>query len=593
MTISTILQTIREQLWQQQKLLLPAADSLNFSLEKPPEADFGDFATNFALVLFPHLPTPKSPKSSRLLAEEIAANLKNIPDIASLVEEITVAGAGFINFYLFAKVKQQLLAEQLTAATPTVLDLGQKREVLVEFSSPNIAKPFTIAHLRSTIIGAALANLLETSGYRVYRDNHLGDWGTQFGKQLVALKKWGNLEEIEGSAEPIKKLVELYVRFHQEAEQNPKLIDEARETFSKLEKKDQKLLSEWQKIVDISINEFNKIYSKLGIQFSENEGKGYGESFAIQFTEPVIDELRKRNLLKESQGAQIIEFAPTDHLPPLMIVKNDGSSIYATRDLATDYFRRQKYGPEIIIINEVGNEQSLYFRQLYRVEELLGWFAPEQRIHVGHGLYRFQDRKMSTRKGEIIWLNDVLESVLTRVTEINPDLLLADREKISLGAIKWNDLSREAASDIDFNLEQMLNLKGNSGAYLQYTTVRARSVLKKAENEAFEGFPLSQWWSKEKNADLKEFFSKQKIASDEMTLLNQLLRYPTSLQMATEKLAPHVLANYLYQLAQEFNNFYNAGKIGDNLWRLSLTKLTEMILNNGLHILGIQIPDKM
>ncbi|MDO5561695.1 MAG: arginine--tRNA ligase [bacterium] len=593
MTITTILQTIREQLCQQQRLLLPTAESLNFSLEKPPEADFGDFATNFALILFPQLPLPKSPKSPRSLAEEIAANLQNAPEITSLVEKITVAGAGFINFYLSAKVKQQLVVEQLSMSAPSIVDFGQQKEVLVEFSSPNIAKPFTIAHLRSTIIGAAVANLLETSGYKVYRDNHLGDWGTQFGKQLVALEKWGNLEEIENSGAPIKKLVDLYVRFHQEAEQQPRLVDEARETFSKLEKKDQNLLSKWQKIIDISMKEFDKIYSKLGIQFSENEGKGYGESFALQFTESVIDELRKQNLLKESQGAQIVEFAPADHLPPLIIVKNDGSSIYATRDLATDQFRRQKYGPEIIIINEVGKEQSLYFRQLYRVEELLGWFKPGQRIHVGHGLYRFKDRKMSTRKGEIIWLNDVLESVLTRVTEINPDLPLVDREKISLGAIKWNDLSREAASDIDFDLEQMLNLKGNSGAYLQYTTVRARSVLKKAENEVFAGFPLLQWWSKEKNADLKEFFAKQKIVADEMALLNQLLRYPTSLQMATEKLAPHILATYLYQLAQEFNNFYNAGKIGDNLWRLSLTKLTEMILNNGLCILGIQIPDKM
>ena len=591
--MTIILSTIRKQLTEEQKQIDSSIEQFDFSLERPPEVNFGDFATNFALILFHRLPKAKSPKSALLLAEKIVDDLNNNSELTDLVEKITVAGAGFINFYLKVQVKQNLLIEQLQTQQLVTLNLGKGKEILVEYSSPNIAKPFTIAHLRSTIIGDALANLLEISGYKVYRDNHLGDWGTQFGKQLVALEKWGNLEEIKKAAEPIKELVALYVKFHQEAESQPELVDEAREVFSKLEKKDQKYLSMWQDIIDLSMKEFDKIYSKLSVQFSENGGKGYGESYAVQFTDKVLEALRQKNLLKESQGAQIVEFAPADHLPPLMIVKNDGSSIYATRDLAIDQCRLEKYGPQLTVINEVGKEQSLYFRQLYRIEELLGWFKPGQRIHVGHGLYRFKDRKMSTRKGEIIWLNDVLESVLAKVTEINPHLSLADREIVAIGAIKWNDLSREAISDIDFDLEQMLNLKGNSGAYLQYTVVRARSVLQKAENEAFAGADLKQWWTKEKNSDLSQFFSNQTLTATETMLLNCLLSYSRSVQMATEKLAPHFLANYLYQLAQAFNNFYNENKISDNLWRLSLTKLTEMVLADGLRILGIQIPEKM
>lgn len=568
---------------------------ISFTLEKPPETKFGDWATNVALVSLPLLKNPTRATSGRQLAEKMIKELKEKLELKAIIEKIELAGPGFINFYLQKKVKIEQLVLRVEENSPEIETVDKKKLVLVEFSSPNIAKPFTIGHLRSTIIGAAIANLLEATGNQVKRDNHLGDWGTQFGKQLVALAEWGNLEEIEQSEEPIKKLVELYVRFHEEAEKNLLLDEQAREIFAKLEAGDQKYLSMWQKIVDLSMKEFNVIYDKLCIQFSENEGKGYGESFAVKLSGAVVEELKEKGLLKESQGAQIVEFTTETKLPPLIIIKKDGASIYATRDLAIDKFRLDQYGPEVKIINEVGKEQSLYFKQLYKIEEMLGWFKPGQRVHIAHGLYRFKDRKMSTRKGEVIWLNDVIEAAIKKVKELNTDIGETDSQKIAIGAIKWNDLSREAINDIDFDLEQMLNLKGNSGAYMQYSVVRMRSVLQKSENEVFEQLPLWEWWTRTQREQLLIKIDENGTSwkTDEIALLDKTMNYGKIVARASDNLAPHLLATYLYELAQEFNNFYNNGKIGDNLRRLTLTKLTELTLTNGLAILGIQIPDKM
>ena len=570
-------------------------EKIDFTLEKPPETKFGDWATNVALVAFPKLKEKFLRTSPRQLAEMMIKNLQEKSELEEIVAKIDLAGPGFINFYLKKSVKIEQLAARVEENSPEIDNFNQGKSVLVEFSSPNIAKPFTIGHLRSTIIGAAIANLLETTGYRVKRDNHLGDWGTQFGKQLVALEKWGDLEEIEKSQEPIKKLVELYVRFLAEAEKNPLLDDQAREIFAKLEIGDQKYLSMWQKIIDLSMKEFNIIYDKLCVRFSENEGKGYGESFAVKLSEAIVKELKVKGLLEESQGAQIVKFAPETKLPPLIIIKKDGASIYATRDLAIDKFRLDQYGSDMKIINEVGKEQSLYFKQLYKVEEMLGWFKSGQRIHIAHGLYRFKDRKMSTRKGEVIWLNDVIEAAIKKVKELNVELTSTDAEKIALGAIKWNDLSREAINDIDFDLEQMLNLKGNSGAYMQYSAVRMRSVLQKSENETFGELPLWEWWTKTEQAQLLAKIDQSGTSwlTDEVNLLDKVMDYGKIVARASDNLAPHLLTTYLYELAQEFNNFYNEGKISGNLRRLTLTKLTEITLTSGLNILGIQIPDKM
>lgn len=596
MKMQTVVTILNDKIRSTTAFLLNREGQLvNFSLERPPEAQFGDFASNVALVSVGGAKAANLAKSPREWAEKIVASLEKDEELKKLVKKMTVAGAGFINFYLQPKVKVEQLLTVVETGSPEMVNLGQGRSALVEFSSPNIAKPFTIGHLRSTIIGAAIAKLLEKSGYEVKRDNHLGDWGTQFGKQLVALEKWGNWAEIEASPEPIKKLVDLYVRFHEEAERQPELEEEARETFAKLEAGDENCLSIWQKVIDLSMKEFNRIYDQLDIKFSENDGRGYGESFAVRLADAVVEELKEKGLLHESQGAQIVEFAPETKLPPLIIVKKDGASIYATRDLAIDKFRREQYSPDLLVINEVGKEQSLYFRQLYQIEEDLGWYKKGQRIHVAHGLYRFKDKKMSTRKGEVIWLQDVIAAALAKVKELNPDISAKDAEIIALGAIKWNDLSREAINDIDFDLEQMLSLKGNSGAYMQYATVRIKSLLKKSENEHFDGLALWEWWTKTQQSELLVQIGEGEAgwSTDEMSLLSKLNDFGRVMARATENLAPHWLATYLYELAQEFNNFYDQGKIAGNLRRLTLTKATEINLTVGLSILGIQTPDKM
>ncbi len=544
-----------------------------FVLEKPAQISFGDIACNVAMAYnstFKDLGWSDKPRE---IAERLREILKKSDFIEEYFDKIEIAGAGFLNFFL--KTDKKVVFWQALMIKENLIwdNMELEKNIIVEFSSPNIAKPFTIGHLRSTIIGAAVANLLEKVGYDVLKDNHLGDWGTQFGKQIVALERWGNLAEIKESSKPIKKLVELYVRFHQEAELDPSLEDEAREVFAKLEKNDQKYLTIWQEIVDLSMIEFDKIYKTLGVQFTENKGKGYGESFAALRTDKVIVQLQSKKLLKKSRGALVVEFDLENKLPPLIIVKNDGASIYATRDLAMDFYRKQKYGDNLIIINEVGKEQSLYFRQLFQVEIMAGWFKQDQRIFLSHGLYRFKDRKMSTRKGEVVWLEEVIEEAKERVRAMNKNLSESDVTKIALAAIKWNDLSREAVSDIDYDLEAMLSLKGDSGAYMLYSVIRARSILQKGDFGAFNELAL---WEKE-----------------EVKLIEQLIMYESKVRQAAEKLASHYLASYLFELAREFNNFYNQGKIAGNEQKMALTKGVEKVLTDGLCILGIQIPDKM
>ncbi|MBL0077108.1 MAG: arginine--tRNA ligase [Rhodocyclaceae bacterium] len=449
--------------------------------------------------------------------------------------------------------------------------------MIVEYSSPNIAKPFTIGHLRSTIIGDVIANMLQVTGHDVKRDNHVGDWGTQFGKLIYAIQEWGSLEEIESSPRPVKVLVELYVQFHEAADKNPELENHAREKFKLLESGDEDTRALWNKCVDWSWKEFGYIYSKLGITFTENNGRGYGESFFEKNLQTVLEELSSKNLLKQSEGAQIVEFEDEKY-PPLMIAKSDGASLYATRDLATDKFRLSTYGNDISIINEVGSEQTLYFRQLYEVERLLGWFQPTQRTHVGHGLYRFKDQKMSTRKGNTIWLEDVIAEAEARASKLGNDTSAASQ--IAIASLKWNDLKHSPQQDVIFDWDQILNMEGNSGPYMLYTVVRANSVLAKAgETQSQNGgaAPLSG-----EDRDLVRFISK----------------FPEVVLQATNQYLPSTLTTYLFQLAQQYNVFYQSSPIlkadeNTKILRVMITAATAQVLKSGLKLLGIQTVEKM
>jgi arginyl-tRNA synthetase len=548
-------------------------EKVSFLVEEPENETFGDYSSNVALVAAKIL--KKNPFD---LATELVKkiNVAKLPEI----EKVETAKPGFINFHL----SQRYLFSQLEKILKEKEKFGSKntdsnKKVVVEYSSPNIAKPFTVGHLRSTIIGDAIANLLEVSGWQVYRDNHLGDWGTQFGKQIYAIKTWGDEKKIEQSENPVKELVDLYVKFHDEAEKNPELEEKAREWFKKLENGDPEARRLWKKCVDWSWKEFEKIYEKLGIKFTENGGLGYGESFFEDKIKPVIEELRQKKLLQTSEDAELV-FYPNDKFPPLMILKKDGATLYSTRDLATDKFRLEKYGKDVLIINEVGNEQSLYFRQLFELEKMLGWVKEGQRIHIKHGLYRFKDAKMSTRKGNTIWLDDVLEEAEKRALNLSSEKNIEISKKVAVGAIKWNDLKRTSEQDIVFDWDEILNMEGNSGPYIQYVYVRTQSVLSKSRNRKIEA-PRP---------------GLAKLEIEEVSLLRTLNKFSEVVNWAGEKFAPNILCNYLFDLAQKFNLFYQKHKIigsDQEDFRLKLTQGVGLVIKTGLNLLGIQAPEKM
>ena len=560
---------------------------ITVELEHPANAEHGDYSTNVALTTFKKLSDEEKQQfgSPRKFADEVA---KRVGEHSSqfIVKSVTVAGPGFINFsiadeqlvrYVVASTAQQF-SELL--AQPAL----QEKVVVVEYSSPNIAKPFTIGHLRSTIIGNAVANIYEAMGYKVFRDNHLGDWGTQFGKQIYAFLnipldstgKRSNEEVLETSTEPVKDLVQLYIEFHTQAEQRPEIEDEARAWFKKLEDGDREARRIWQKCIDWSLKEFRQIYQRLGVQFTENNGVGYGESFFEDKMGLVLAELRKKQLLTESQGAQLV-FLEEEKLPPLMIVKKDGATLYATRDLATDKFRRgnvERYGKEPLVINEVGAEQAEYFQQLFAVEYRLGWYKPGERVHVKHGHFRFQDKKMSTRKGNVIWLSDVLDEAVKRAE---------GNEVIGLGALKWNDLKRSAHLDVVFNWQEILSMEGNSGPYMQYAYTRCASILRKAESAS--GETLAK-------------FDKASIGKEERNLLRMLIQYPEVVERAAKEYAPHHICTYLFELAQRFNSFYHQCPVlqsegAERALRLVATSSVANTLEHGLRLLGIEVPEKM
>ncbi len=584
--------TIKQQLTTELKDVLTnmGISDVAPSVDYPSDPKFGDYSTNVALIA-----AKKLEKNPREFAEELKVKMQGL----EIFEKIEIAGPGFINFW----IKNEALQNEVQEVK--IPQIEKKKKVIVEYSSPNIAKPFTIGHLRSTIIGDAVANLLETTGWEVYRDNHLGDWGTQFGKQIYAIKTWGNEQEIENAQRPVKLLVDLYVKFHEEAEKDPTLEDKAREWFKKLEDGDEEARRLWQKCIDWSWKEFETIYQKLGVTFTENGGRGYGESFFEDKMQPILEELKNKGFLKEGkEGAKIVEFAEETKLPSLMIVKKDGATLYATRDLATDKFRLDHYGQDVHIINEVGAEQELYFKQLYKLEEMLSWYKPGQRIHKKHGLYRFKDGKMSTRKGNVIWLEDVLEQAIRQAEKLSSDESPKETrevhkqnvrdhimgygevqevaKQVGIGALKWNDLKRSSEQDITFDWDEILNMQGNSGPYLQYTFTRTQSVL-----------------SKSQIANVKTQISEGlQLQPEERYVLRLLARFPEVVQEAAGKLSPNVLCTYLFDLAQAFNLFYQKcpilkaeGEIGE--FRLNLTQATGEILKKGLALLGIQAPEKM
>jgi len=607
---------MKEQIIQQLQKIVKELSERNISakggwtsgpkidLTIPQDSKNGDFTSNIAFAL-----AKKLGKSPMEIAEKIVGKFPSrhaeldsaspsdvIPAKAGIhgsrigvrddgrvyLEKVEAVKPGFINFSLSTASLSKNLQQVLYAPEKIagIESIGKGQKAIVEYSSPNIAKPFTVGHLRSTIIGDAIANLMEAVGYVVYRDNHLGDWGTQFGKQIYAIKAWGSEEQLDKSQNPIKDLVALYVKFHEEAEKDTSLEDEARKWFKKLEDGDKEARRLWQKCIDWSFKEFDRIYKELGVTFTENNGRGYGESYFEGKMQPIIKELEEKKLLKEDKGAKLIYY-PEDKLPPLMLIKSDGATLYATRDLATDKFRLEQYGKDILVINEVGMEQSLYWRQIFEAEEMLGWYKKGHRVHIGHGMFRFKEGKMSTRKGNVIWLQDVLDEAVERAKKLGSDNETTAKD-VAIGALKWNDLKRNFHMDITFDWDEILNMQGNSGPYIQYAYTRTQSILTKSGISNIQ-YPISNI----------------KYNEEELNLLRKLYQFPEIVQSAAKNYSPNIICEYLFETAQLFNNFYqkyrivNAEKKEEQQFRLALTEAVGIILKQGLHLLGIKAPERM
>lgn len=456
-------------------------------------------------------------------------------------------------------------------------NIGAGLNVTLDYSSPNIAKTFSIGHLRSTMIGNSLKLILQKCGYKTFAINYLGDWGTQFGKMIVAYKKWGNKEEI--LKDPINKLTQLYVKFHEEAEKDPNLENEAREAFRKMELKDPEYLQLWQWIRNESLKESKQIYDLLDVTFDSYNG----EAFYNDKMDNVVNELQQKGLLVLDNGAEIVNLG--DDMPPALIKRSDGGSLYITRDLAAVFYRKKEYKFDKILY-VVGNEQKLHFNQLKRLIQKMGYDFYNQVEHINFGLYLTNGKKASTRKGNVTKLYDILQTAISLAYDLinakNPNLKNKEEiaKNVGIAAIVFGDLKNYRGLDIEFNIEQSVKFEGQTGPYLQYTGVRIASILKD------KTFDIS-------NCDNKLFEKPHYFE-----LVKLISGFKSTIEKASEEYSPSVIAKYLLALAQSFNRFYSLEKINceDEQIRntnFALAKCVRIILNEGLRLLGIKYLDEM
>lgn len=535
-------------------------------LEITPNRELGDIA-------FPCFSLAKAyRKSPQLIADELA---EQINDDQVRVE---VVGAYLNFFFKRAAYANQLLAKMLFSdLTYGESTEGDGKTIVVDYSSPNIAKPFSLPHLRSTMIGNAIINLYKARGYKTVGINHIGDWGTQFGKEIVAYKKWGNDEAIK--ANPIQELVNLYVRFHEEVENEPELDEEARIWFKRLEEGDAEAVRLWKWFVEESLKEFNKIYDLLGVKFDYY----MGESFYNDKMDRVVDELTEKGLLVESEGAQVVDLG--EEMPPAIIRKKDGSSIYATRDLAAALYRKDTFDFDKVFY-VVGNEQRLHFAQVFTVLKKMGYEWYDRLVHVPFGLMLFESKKMSTRRGTIVLLEEVLEKSIELADQIieekNP--MLVDRkavaEAVGAGAIVFNDLKNNRLHEVNFSWEEALNFEGETGPYIQYVYARIQSLLRRAEVT---------------ERDMQAADGEYLESSASWELIYLLGQYPDVIERAAARVEPSVLSRYLLDLSAVFNQFYHQERVlTENLEernsKLALAKGTADVIKHGLQILGIKSP---
>lgn len=531
----------------------------------------GDLTTSVALQQAK--PLKKAPKE---IADAIADGLRNIPGI----QRIEIAGNGYVNVILQSSALSLALVEAIQACQQKT-SKATDAPVIVEYSQPNIAKPLGIHHILSTIIGQSLTNIYRHEGFKTISINHIGDWGTQFGKLAVAYRKWGT-KPIE--AYSIDDLLTLYVRFHTEAENNPGLEDEGRLVFKQLEEGDSELRAFWQTVVDITMQSMERLYERLHVHFDHT----HGESFYEDKMAPIIEEGKRKKVFTDGkEGALIVEFPQSSKLPPAIVIKADGSTIYLTRDLATARYRIDTWHPQAILY-VVDVAQQLYFRQLFATLEILKWELPTLE-HVLFGRMRFRDRSMSTRKGNTLKLEEVLDEAVSRAEKIireRGEKIQTDdpqglAEMMGIGSVVYGVLSQNRKMAMVFDWDKMLSFEGNSAPYLQYTYARARSVLRKAAVENAAPTPFTH-----------------ELSDQERRLTKLLGMFGEVLLSVRSEHLPSKLCQYLYELCQAYNSFYNIDDIltsepSVRRSRLGLTATTSTVLRTGAHLLTLRVPERM
>lgn len=572
---------MKEQKDKLAELLSGMIDGLETSdiremIEIPPDSSMGDFA-------FPCFRLAKTMrKAPQMIAADLAEKLAG-NEAFSKVENVNA----YVNFFMNkAEVAGATVDAVIKAgAAYGGSEEGNGKTVCIDYSSPNIAKPFHIGHIRSTVIGNSLYKIFDSLGYNVVRINHLGDYGTQFGKMIVAYRKWGSKEEVE--AEPIKSLLKYYVKFHEEAEKDPALEDEARHTFTLLENGAEEETALWQWFRDESLKEFNYVYDLLGITFDSYAG----ESFYSDKMGRVVDILESKGLLKDSDGTQIVDLSEYN-MTPALIKKKDGSTLYITRDLAAVLYRKETYDFDKCIY-VVASQQNLHFQQLFKIVSLMGFDWADKCVHVPFGMVSLEDGTMSTRKGKVVFLLDVLTKAIEKTKEVIAEKNVAEEDidqtakDVGIGAVMFQELSNNRIKDYVFSWDKVLNFEGETGPYVQYTHARACSVLRNA------GASAEAVLNGTAKPDMKYITGEAAYE-----LVKAIASFPEVVQDAAAKYEPSVVTRHIIDVAQFFNKFYHDEHIlvdneEEKQAKLALVYAAKQTIANGLALLGIAAPERM
>lgn len=539
-------------------------EKISMLIERPKNPKMGDYAfPAFALAKIEH-------KNPALIAKDIAEKISD-DNFASIQ-----AVGPYVNFAIdHAKLVNATLNNVLTEKEHFGDQKLGEGNVPIDMSSPNIAKPMSMGHLRSTVIGNSIAKTLEKVGYTPIKINYLGDYGTQFGKLITAYRLWGNEEDVK--KDPITNLFHYYVKFHEEAEKDPKLEDEGRAAFKKLENGDEEEIKLWKWFREVSLQEFNRIYKELGVTFDSYNG----EAFFNDKMQPVVDELREKGLLEESRGAQVVNLGEDEN--PALILKSDGSSLYMTRDLAAALYRKKEYD-FVMSLYVAGGEQTGHFKQLKQVLKKMGYDWSDNIHHIPFGLITQGGKKLSTRKGNVVFLDQVLKDAVSlaeqQIEEKNPNLSNKKQvaHDVGVGAVVFHDLKNDRMDNFDFDLEEVVRFEGDTGPYVQYTNARAQSILRKANKEiSMDNLSLNDDWS----------FAVAKALAD----------FPAIVEKASEKFEPSIIAKYALDLSKKFNKYYANVRILDEddqlNARLALVQATSIVLTEALRLLGVNAPKEM